>query len=48
MLTNVEACHSRLLCELNDDPNGLQALTPSHFLMLKPLLAPPSSSDATS
>lgn len=42
MLTRIEAClNSRPLCAMNDNPSELVPLTPGHFLIGAPLLAPP-------
>jgi len=45
VLTQVEAClNSRPLCPLPDSDEGLEALTPGHFLIGRPLEALPDSS----
>ena len=45
VLTQVEAClNSRPLCPLPDSDEGLEALTPDHFLIGRPLEALPDSS----
>ena len=42
VLTQVEAClNSRPLCPLPDSDEGLEALTPGHFLIGQPLEALP-------
>ena len=45
VLTQVEAClDSRPLCPLPDSDDGIEALTPGHFLIGRPLEALPDSS----
>lgn len=42
LLTQIEAClNSRPICGLNDHPDDVSALTPSHFLIGEPLVAIP-------
>ena len=42
-LSQIEAClNSRLLNPLPEDPEGLEVLTPGHFLIKKPLMALPN------
>ena len=42
VLTQIEAClNSRPLSRMDDNPDGLDALTPSHFLVGEPLVAVP-------
>lgn len=43
VLCQIEAClNSRPLCRLNDEPSQIDVLTPGHFLIGRPPLAPPS------
>ncbi len=45
LLTQIEAClNSRPLVPLPNDDDGFEALTPSHFLIGKPLAAFPETS----
>ena len=49
VLTQVESClNSRPLCALPDSDNGVEALTPGHFLISRPLEALPDASIASS
>lgn len=42
VLARIEAClNSRPLCPMTDSPHEMVALTPGHFLIGTPLLAPP-------
>ena len=46
-LTQIEAClNSRPLIPLPEDSEGLEVLTPGHFLIGKPLMALPNSSES--
>ncbi|XP_045540972.1 uncharacterized protein LOC123722619 [Papilio machaon] len=48
LLAQIEAClNSRPICELNDDPNDVAVLTPSHFLIGEPLVAVPQKQENT-
>lgn len=45
LLAQIEACvNSRPLCQLSSSPDDIQALTPAHFLVGEPLVAPPEQS----
>lgn len=42
LMAQIEAClNSRPLCPISDSPDSLEVLTPGHFLIGAPLIAPP-------
>lgn len=49
ILVQIEACvNSRPLCQISDNPNDFEVLTPGHFLIGAALLAPPCQNEISS